>query len=184
MEFFLAGEVAGLGEEFIGEIEGGEAHVAALGESECHAAGAAAGFEERGALVGKMLRDELFLGGPEPEPVRGARVMQDGFGRVEIRAHGGAGDFFCRIGGGHRGKGRAVTPSPPRRGAESARYLFFQAARNMPLAFNSCGHRKSCELGAEGWALGSTATGSKSGCAAVKASAMAVVSARVSVQTA
>ena len=92
------GEGAGLVEEFGGEIKGGEVAVAGIPEAEGRAAGAAAGFEERGGGVGKVAFDEDALGGPEAHEVGGTGVMDDGDGVVEIVADGGGGYFLrCHV---------------------------------------------------------------------------------------
>ena len=92
----LGGEAAGLVDEFLGEVEGGEIAVAECPEAEGDATGAAAGFEEGGALVGKETLDEPALGRPEAEFVRGARIVDDREEVVEIGANGRGGDFAGR----------------------------------------------------------------------------------------
>ena len=86
-------EVAGLVEEFFGEVEGGEIVVTEVPEAEGDATGAAAGFEERGGFVGEEALDQDALGLPEAEEVRGAGVVDDGDRVVEVVADGGGGDF-------------------------------------------------------------------------------------------
>lgn len=92
----LGGEAAGLVDEFIGKIEGGERAIAEGPERDADAAGAAAGLEERGGAVGKEALDELALGSPETEFVRGAGVVHDRDEVVEIGADGRGGYFFQR----------------------------------------------------------------------------------------
>jgi hypothetical protein len=94
----VGGEVAGLIEEFFGEVEGSEVAVSEVPEAEGGASGAATGFEERRGFVGEEAFDQDALGFPEAEEVRGARVVDDGDGVVEVGANGGGGDF-----GGHCG---------------------------------------------------------------------------------
>ena len=150
----LGGETAGLVNEFLGEVEGGEVAVAEGPEAERHTAGAATGFEQGRGEVGKIPPDENTLGRPQAHEVGRAGVMDDRDGIVEIGADGGWRYFFrCHV------------------------------AMNMPLALSSWGQRKMRE-GSEAPAgeIGNT-SGSSSGCAAAKASATAVVSERVSVQT-
>jgi hypothetical protein len=92
----FGGEAAGLVEEFVGEIEGGEPRVAEGVEAEGHAAGAAAGFEQRRGAVGEKALDQEALGGPQAEFVRGAGVVDDREEVVEVVADGGGGDFLHR----------------------------------------------------------------------------------------
>ena len=150
----LGGETAGLVDEFLGEVEGGEVAVAEGPEPERHTAGAAPGLEERGGVVGEEAADQFTLRRPEAEFVRRAGVVDDRDQVVEIGADGGGRYFF-----------------------------FFHAAMNMPLALSSWGQRKMRDgSAAPAGEIGNT-SGSSSGCAAAKASATAVVSERVSVQT-
>ena len=90
----FGGEAAGLVDEFLGEVEGGEVAVAEVAEAEGHPAGAAAGFEQRGGAVGKETFDQGSLGSPKAQFMRGTRVMQDRQQIVEIGADGGGGNFF------------------------------------------------------------------------------------------
>ena len=150
----FGGETAGLVDEFLGEVEGGEVAVAEGPEAQRHAAGAAPGFEERGGVVGEEAADQFTLRRPEAEFVRRAGVVDDRDQVVEIGADGGGRYFF-----------------------------FFHAAMNMPLALSSWGQRKMREGSAASAGESAKARGSSSGCAAAKASATAVVSERVRVQT-
>ena len=150
----LGGETAGLVDEFLGEVEGGEVAVAEGPEPERHPAGAAPGLEERGGGVGEEAPDEFAFRRPEAEFVRRAGIVDDRDEVVEIGADGGGRYFF-----------------------------FFHAAMNMPLALSSWGQRKMREGSAAPAGEIGKARGASSGCAAAKASATAVVSVRVSVQT-
>jgi len=111
------GEGAGLVHKFFGEVEGDEVVIAEFPESEGNAAGAAAGFEETGGLVGKKTLDEEFFGFPESEAVRGAGVVDDRDGVVEVVADGRGGDFFRRVNHGdteaQRPEGQAGSDSVP-----------------------------------------------------------------------
>ena len=146
----FGGEAAGLVDELFGEIEGGEIAIAERPEANRHAAGTAAGLEQRGVALGEEALDEKAFGIPKAKLVRGARVVQDRLQIVEIGAD--------------------------RRGAY---FFIFHAAMNMPLALSSWGQRVT-----RGSVPPNKGNGSSSVCAAVKASATAVVSLRVSVQTA
>jgi hypothetical protein len=70
-------EALGLGDEFLGEVEGVQLAVAEFPERHGYAAGAAAGLEQAGRRSGKEAVDQDALGGPEPELVRGAGVVDD-----------------------------------------------------------------------------------------------------------
>ncbi len=100
----LGGERAGLDEEFFGEVEGGEIAVAEGPETEGHATGAAAGFDEGRRSIRERALDEDTFGFPKAEPVRGARVVEDRGEVVEVVADGGGGDFFLASGQGRRGR--------------------------------------------------------------------------------
>ena len=95
----LGGEAAGLVDQFLGEVEGGEVAVTEGPEAQRHAAGPAAGFEERGGVVGEEAADEFAFRRPEAEFVCRARVMDDRDQVVEIGADGGGGNL------GRRGEG-------------------------------------------------------------------------------
>jgi len=114
------GEAAGLVDEFLGEIEGGEPPVAERPEAEGHAAGAAAGLEEARVLVGKETLDEPALGRPEAEFVRGARVVDNRQEVVEIGANRGGGNFAGRGQGREDGKSYRGGWRVRRRGLGSA----------------------------------------------------------------
>ena len=86
--------MAGLIEEFLGEVEGGEVAITEMPEAECGTTGAATGFEERRGFIGEEAFDQDALGLPEAEEVRGARVVDDGDRVVEVGADGGARYFF------------------------------------------------------------------------------------------
>lgn len=92
----FGGEAAGLFDKLLGEIEGSEVLVAFMPESEGYTAGAAAGFEEGGVFVGKETFDQKLFGFPESQEMRGARVVNDGDGIVEVGADGGGGNFLNR----------------------------------------------------------------------------------------
>lgn len=92
-------EGLGLGEEFLGEVEGVEAAVALFPKGEGDAAGAATGLEEAGATgagAGEKLGEDGGFAVPEAELVGGASVVDDGAQVVEIGADLAGGDA-----GGH-----------------------------------------------------------------------------------
>ncbi len=152
----LGGKADRLVDELFREVEGGETAVAKLPEAEGHPAGAAAGFEQMHFGIGEEALDQRALRGPQTQLVRGAGVVHHREKIVEIGADGLGGYF-----------------------------LFFHAAMNIPFALISWGQNVSWEGTGDGTASeGAMGNGSSSGCAAVKASATAVVSLRVRVQTA
>ena len=112
------GEAAGLVKELGGEVEGGEILVAGVPQAERGAAGSAAGFKERGSGIGEVTLDERAFRSPQAEVVRGASVVDDGDGVVEVVADGG-GSYFLRS----------------------------HVAMNMPLALSSCGRSASSACG-------------------------------------
>ena len=112
------GEAASLVEELVGEVEGGEILVAGVPQAEGGADGPTAGFKERGGGIREVARDERAFRSPQAEVVRGAGVVDDGDGIVEIVADGSGGYFLrCHV------------------------------AMNMPLALSSCGRSASSACG-------------------------------------
>lgn len=88
------GEMAGLVDEFFGEVESGQVAISFVPEAEGDASGAAAGLEQGGVFVGEETFDEEPLGFPEAEKMRGACVVNDGEWVVEVGADGLGGDLF------------------------------------------------------------------------------------------
>ena len=92
----LGGEAAGLVDQFLGEVKGGEAAVAERPKAEGDTTGAAAGLKQRGVPVAKEAFDQDSLRSPKAELVSGARVVNDGKQVVEIGADLRGGNFFQR----------------------------------------------------------------------------------------
>ena len=92
--FAGGGEVAGLIDEFLGEVEGGEVVVAFVPETEGDAAGAAAGFEKGSGFFREEAFDEEAFRFPETEKMRGAGVVNDRERVIEMGANGFGGDLF------------------------------------------------------------------------------------------
>ena len=95
----FSGEMAGLLEQVLGEIERGEIAITEVPHAQRGAAGAAAGFNQGGVFIGKETFDQDALGFPETEEMSGACVVNDRNGIVEIGANGRGGDFVGL--GGH-----------------------------------------------------------------------------------
>lgn len=95
----IGGEMAGLLEQVLGEIERGEIAITEVPHAQRGATGAATGFKQGGAFIGKETLDEDALGFPETEEMSGARVVNDRDGIVEVGANSGGGNFVVL--GGH-----------------------------------------------------------------------------------